>query len=121
MKNQEKLESLLEKGIITQEEFDHIQNNRNSTTRSVRKNIFSFIATIFAIISILAGTCVLNLSIVNAIKSEALILILSIVWVLFPFILFKHSSHKSNDTGMKWAAYTWLIIAFFIACILFGS
>lgn len=115
------LEQKLEEGVITQEEFDHIQNNRNSTTRSVIKNIFSFIATIFAIISILAGTCVLNLSIVNAFKSDVLILILSIVWVLFPFILFKHSSHKSNDTGMKWAAYTWLITAFFIACILFGN
>ena len=41
MNNPKTLESLLEKGIITQEEFDHLECQRNPENLSLFRKIFS--------------------------------------------------------------------------------
>ena len=72
MKEQEKLESLQAKGIITQEEFDYLQKQRRGEKISLAKNILSFILTIIAVGMIMFGTCIMNLAIVEEMKSDVL-------------------------------------------------
>ena len=115
MKNQEKLESLLEKGIITQEEFDHLQRQRNGEKPSLGKNILSFILTIFAIGAVMFGTCLMNLAIVNGMRSDVLTGVLMVVWPLFPVVLFGWIAHKTKNAGMKWAVIILATGALFVA------
>lgn len=118
MKNQEKLESLLEKGIITQEEFDHLQRQRNGEKPSVAKNILSFILTIIAIGVVLYGTCIMNLAIVDHRKYLTVPLI--IAWPLFPVVLFGWIAHKTKNAGMKWAVIILAVVALFVAATMMG-
>ena len=115
MKDQEKLESLseslLEKGIIiTQEELDHLQRQRNEEeSDSVVTNILSFILTVIAIGAVMYGTCLMNIAIVYGTSLKGLTTPLMIVWLLFPLVLFGWIAHKTKNAGMEWAVIIWAI------------
>lgn len=120
MKDQEKLESLLAKGIITQEEFDHLQRQRNEEeSDSVVTKILFFILTVIAIGLILCGTCIMNIAIVYGMSlGECLTILLMIVWLLFPLVLFGWIAHKTKNAGMKWAVIIWAIGALLFVAVM---
>ena len=120
MKDQEKLESLLAKGIITQEEFDHLQKQRRGEKPSLGKNILSFILTIIAIGVVLFGTCIMNLAIVEGMRSDALTGVLMVAWPLFPVVLFGWIAHKTKNAGMKWAVIFLAVGALLVAAMSMG-
>ncbi len=120
MKDQEKLESLLAKGIITQEEFDHLQKQRNGEAPSLGKNILSFILTIIAIGVVMFGTCIMNIAIVEGMRSDALTGVLMVAWPLFPVVLFGWIAHKTKNAGMKWAVIFLAVGALFVAATMMG-
>ena len=110
MKDQEKLESLSAKGIITQEELDHLQRQRNEEeSDSVVTKILFFILTVIAIGLILCGTCIMNIAIVHGMSLKGLTTPLMIVWPLFPVVLFGWIAHKTKNAGMEWAVIIWAI------------
>ena len=120
MKDQEKLESLLAKGIIKQEEFDHLQKQRRGEKPSLGKNILSFILTIIAIGVVLFGTCIMNLAIVDGMRSQALTGVLMVAWPLFPVVLFGWIAHKTKNAGMKWAVIFLAVGALLVAAMSMG-
>ena len=124
MKDQEKLESLseslLEKGIIiTQEELDHLQRQRNEEkSDSVATNILSFILTVIAIGAVMFGTCLMNVAIVHGMSLEGLTTPLMIVWLLFPVVLFGWIAHKTKNAGMEWAVIILAIGALLVVAMM---
>ena len=120
MKDHETLESLLKKGIITQEEFEHLQKQRNGEETAVASNVVSFILTIFAICAVLYGTCMVNLAIVEGMKLRALTGILMVAWPLFPVVLFGWIAHKTKNAGMKWAVIFLAVGALAVAAMMMG-
>ena len=101
MENKDNLEELLKKVLITQEEYEHLMEERNGKTSSPGKNIVSFILTIFAIGAVLFGTCIMNLAIVDSMKSDALTGILMVAWPLFPVALFGWIAHKTKNARVE--------------------
>lgn len=113
----EKINTLLNKGIITKEEYDYLlQVRKTGNTNipeqyvqedeqddSIGKKIISFILTIIGIGVILFGTCWLNFGLVESSKNEWLTWILIIAWPLFPIVLFGIIAKKTKNKGMKWA------------------
>ena len=84
------------------------------------KNIVSFILTIFAIGAILFGTCIMNLAIVDSMKSDALTGILMVAWPLFPVALFGWIAHKTKNAGIKWAVILLAVVALAVAAMSMG-
>ena len=84
------------------------------------KNIVSFILTIFAIGAVLFGTCIMNLAIVDSMKSDALTGILMVAWPLFPVALFGWIAHKTKNAGIKWAVILLAVVALAVAAMSMG-
>ena len=120
MKNKDNLETLFKKGLITQEEYEHLMAGRDGRTSSPGKNIVSFILTIFAIGAVLFGTCIMNLAIVDSMKSDALTGILMVAWPLFPVALFGWIAHKTKNAGIKWAVILLAVVALAVAAMSMG-
>lgn len=113
----EKINTLLNKGIITKEEYDYLlqvrkSGNTNIPERYVQeyeqddsmgKKIVSFILTIIGMGVVLFGTCLFNLVITNGGKNASLTNFLFIAWPLFPIVLFGIIAAKTKNKGMKWA------------------
>ncbi|MBR6412608.1 MAG: hypothetical protein IKS41_05565 [Alphaproteobacteria bacterium] len=87
---------------------------KNGKENSVTKNIVSFILTIFAIGAVLFGTCIMNLAIVDGMRSDALTGVLMIAWPLFPVVLFGWIAHKTKNDGMKWATIFLAVVALLV-------
>ena len=124
-----KLEILLEKGVITNAEYDYLFSKMEKgkeidfsqyeeKSDSVAKNILSFILTIIAIGVVLFGTCIMNLAIVD--HREYLTLPLIIAWPLFPVVLFGWIAHKTKNAGMKWAVIFLAVGALLVAAMSMG-
>ena len=126
-----KLDILLEKGIITNAEYDYLFSKiekgkeidfsqYEEESGSVAKNILSFILTIIAIGAVMFGTCIMNIAIVEGMKSDALTLPLIIAWPLFPVVLFGWIAHKTKNAGMKWAVIFLAVGALLVAAMSMG-
>ena len=126
----QKLDLLLEKGIITPKEYQYLLKSsgkveqkkelENKNEVSVGGNVVSFILTIIAIIFILFGTCIMNMAILDGFhRSDAVAVVLMVAWPLFPAALFGWLAHKTKNAGMKWAVIMLVIIALlFLASVM---
>ena len=97
----DKLDDLLRKGYITQKEYDVLLKELENPPKTGGSIVISVILTIFSIISVLYGTCLVNMFVIESTRSEKLIVPLSILWILSPIFLFIWRAHKTKNSTTK--------------------